>query len=655
MDNTRFRERITIYGLVVLVFFLVLIIHLFRIQVLMHEHFSNRSYRQIRSFYTEKGKRGKILASSGEELAYDTYESDLIIDPQRFVEFDNKYEVLNFLKNYKEINIQDEISNLDKLKDKRYYKLITGLNSNERNEIEVFFKKINLRQNEIFFEKNNKRIYNSDDMFRPIIGFVGYSKDDTNEITGKFGIEKTYNEELNSQEISIERYLSANRRREIPVISKEKNNLEKNGNNVVLTIDYILQYILYQESLKFYEEYEPEWLSGIIVNPQNGEILAMVSLPKTDIANSRNNNIQNRYEPGSVFKGLIVAAALEEGFVKTDEIFDNSKGSITKFGSTIRDSTWRTLGNLTLKDIIRLSSNIGMVKIAEKIPNDIYEYYLKAFGLYEKTNIELSGEINIPQQSYTRWDGLKKYSMSFGQGIVITPIQMAMSFASTINGGILYKPQILKSIIDENNDIVFQNEPQIIRNVISENTSQIIRNMHREVVESGTGRQAKIDGYDIGGKTGTSQKSVDGTYSREKFITSFAGFYPVDKPEFLLLLVADEPKSKDGETYGGGTLMAPLSKNIMKRMFKYKNILPKNMEAVTLDKNFDELKNKNIDFELENMPELTNLTIQDISRIFESKKINLEIHGKGLVYKQESEAGTNIENIEKVTIYLKEH
>ena len=655
MDNTRFRERITIYGLVVLVFFLVLIIHLFRIQVLMHEHFSNRSYRQIRSFYTEKGKRGKILASSGEELAYDTYESDLIIDPQRFIDFDKKYEVLNFLKNYKELNIQDEISNLEKLKDKRYYKLITGLNSNERNELEVFFKKINLRQNEIFFEKNNKRIYNSDDMFRPVIGFVGYSKDDTNEITGKFGIEKTYNEELNSQEISIERYLSANRRREIPVISKEKNNLEKNGNNVVLTIDYILQYILYQESLKFYEEYEPEWLSGIIVNPQNGEILAMVSLPKTDIANSRNNNIQNRYEPGSVFKGLIVAAALEEGFVKTDEIFDNSKGSITKFGSTIRDSTWRTLGNLTLKDIIRLSSNIGMVKIAEKIPNDIYEYYLKAFGLYEKTNIELSGEINIPQQSYTRWDGLKKYSMSFGQGIAITPIQMAMSFATTINGGTLYKPQIVKSIIDENNDIVFQNEPQIIRNVISENTSQIIRNMHREVVESGTGRQAKIDGYDIGGKTGTSQKSVGGTYSREKFIISFAGFYPVDKPEFLLLLVADEPKSKDGETYGGGTLMAPLSKNIMKRMFKYKNILPKNMEAVTLDKNFDELKNKNIDFELENMPELTNLTIQDISRIFESKKINLEIHGKGLVYKQEPEAGTNIENIEKVTIYLKEH
>jgi len=655
LDNTRFRERITIYGLVVLVFFLVLIIHLFRIQVLMHEHFSNRSYRQIRSFYTEKGKRGKILASSGEELAYDTYESDLIIDPQRFIDFDKKYEVLNFLKNYKELNIQDEISNLEKLKDKRYYKLITGLNSNERNELEVFFKKINLRQNEIFFEKNNKRIYNSDDMFRPVIGFVGYSKDDTNEITGKFGIEKTYNEELNSQEISIERYLSANRRREIPVISKEKNNLEKNGNNVVLTIDYILQYILYQESLKFYEEYEPEWLSGIIVNPQNGEILAMVSLPKTDIANSRNNNIQNRYEPGSVFKGLIVAAALEEGFVKTDEIFDNSKGSITKFGSTIRDSTWRTLGNLTLKDIIRLSSNIGMVKIAEKIPNDIYEYYLKAFGLYEKTNIELSGEINIPQQSYTRWDGLKKYSMSFGQGIAITPIQMAMSFATTINGGTLYKPQIVKSIIDENNDIVFQNEPQIIRNVISENTSQIIRNMHREVVESGTGRQAKIDGYDIGGKTGTSQKSVGGTYSREKFIISFAGFYPVDKPEFLLLLVADEPKSKDGETYGGGTLMAPLSKNIMKRMFKYKNILPKNMEAVTLDKNFDELKNKNIDFELENMPELTNLTIQDISRIFESKKINLEIHGKGLVYKQEPEAGTNIENIEKVTIYLKEH
>jgi cell division protein FtsI (penicillin-binding protein 3) len=622
----------------------------------MHNEFRKKSNRQIRSFYKETGKRGRIVAASGEDLAYDTYESDLIIDPKRFVDYEYGEEMLEYLKKYRKIDVNEELKNIKTMKSKRYYKLITNLSSNERSDIEKKMKELLVNKNEIFFEKRNKRVYNSEEMMRPIVGYMGYSSEDPSRLVGRFGIENSYEKILNPNVINVERYLSGNRKREIPLANYNKDKLEKkekNGHSVVLTIDYVIQYIIYSEVKEFFEEYKPNWMAAVMLEPNTGEIMSMVSLPEQKKAYSRNNIIQNRYEPGSVFKPLIVAAALEDKFIDEDDIFKNPEGRISKYGITIRDSSWRSVGNLTANDILVRSSNVGMVKIGEKIPSDIFEYYLRKFGLYEKTGIEFPGEPYIPQESYEKWDGLRKYSMSFGQALAITPLQMAMSFAACINGGKLWKPQLVKEVINEEGEVISKIEPEFKNNVISEETSAKIREMLRNVVLTGTGRQAKIDGYDIGGKTGTSQKSEGGAYAKDKFVISFAGFYPVEKPEYLLLIIADAPQTEDGKSYGGGSMMAPLFKEIMSRLFKYKNILPQDVDMITLDKD-KEISDRKIMFEMNKMPELTNLSAREVIRVFNDTDIELEIVGRGMVYKQEPDFGSEMSKVKKVKVYLEE-
>lgn len=652
MDNRRFRKRISIYGTLTLIAFLILLVHLFRIQVYKHEHFKGRSDRQIRSFYKESGKRGRIIASTGEDLAYDTYESDLIIDPKRFSEYEQGVELLEYLTTYKKFSVDGELDKLYSIREKRYYKLITNLTSNQRTEVEKKLKELKVRKNEVFFEKRNKRIYNSEEMFRHIVGFMGYSPEEKSKIVGRFGIEKYYEEYLNPEVVKIERFLSGNRKREIPTVDTvEIDPKDKNGDSIVLTIDYVIQYIMQNEFRKFIADYDPNWVAGIMMNPKTGEIYGMTSLPVNTIAHSRNNVIQNRYEPGSVFKPLIVAAALEEGFISETDIFSNPTGSIRKFGANMRDASRSARGELTAEDILIKSSNVGMVMIAEEIPTDIYEYYLKKFGLYDKTEVEFLDEPFIKQEKYEDWDGLKKYSMSFGQGIAITPLQMASSFAAVINGGNLVKPTLVKEIIKEDGEKVYINEPFIKDRVISNETSEVLKDMLRSVVEKGTGKNARIEGYDIGGKTGTSQKSGPGGYAKDKFIISFAGFYPVEDPEYLLLVVADEPKS-DSITYGGA-LMAPLFREIMTRVFTYKKILPKDIEVVDGTKTL-EVKGENLDFVMDTMPELNNLSSRQVIQVFEGTNIDIELVGRGLVYKQEPQIGKSMKDVKKVKVYLKE-
>lgn len=652
MDNKRFRKRITRFGVGTTFLFVLLILHLFRIQVIKHEYFKEKSNKQIRNFYKETGKRGRIIAATGEDLAYDTYESDLIIDPKRFVDLENGLELLEYLKKFDDIDIDYELNKLYTLREKRYYKLITNLTSSERDEIEGKLKELKVRRNEVFFEKRNKRVYNNEDMFRHIVGFMGYSPQEKNKIVGRFGIEKYFEDYLNPGVINVERYLSGNKKREIPTVQKKSDKkIDKNGDSVVLTIDYVMQYIVQNEFGKFWDEYKPNWMAGIMVNPQTGEILAMNSLPVKEVALSRNNAIQNRYEPGSVFKPLIVAGALEEGFIDTDTIIENPNGRIKKYDATIKDASRSARGNLTPEDILIKSSNVGMVKIAEKIPSDIYEYYLKQYGLYSKTDVEFMDEPFIKQTEYKNWDGLKKYTMSFGQGIAVTPLQMVMSFASVINGGILYKPTIVKEIVDESGEVLMKTEPVVKNRVISKEISAKLRKMLYSVVEVGTGKNARIPGYAIGGKTGTSQKSVDGKYAKDKFIISFAGFYPVDKPRYLLLVVADEPKIDRGAY--GGALMAPLYKRIMEKVFKYKKILPKNIDIMELDEDLADY-NREVNFVMEEMPELTNLSMRDIIKIFDGTGIEVEFVGDGMVYKQEPKIGTPMKQVKKVKLYLKE-
>lgn len=630
--------------------FIVLVAQLFKIQILMHDEFKAKSEKQITSLYKETGKRGKIVASTGEDLAYDTVESDLIIDPKRFKDIPNKKEVLEFIKRFGNFSVEEELKKIDIDSEKRYYKFLENLTYNQRLDLETGLKILKVRKKEIFFEKRNKRVYPNEDLLRHIVGFLGHSDEDTEKSNARFGIEKEYDSYLDGGIRDVQKYLSANRKREIPTIAQQESKDKKNGDDVVLSLDYVIQYIMQDEISTFIKNYSPIWATAIMINPNNGEILGMVSMPSGDRSTVRNNAVQNIYEPGSIFKPLIVAAALEEGLITPTTTFPNPTSSIVIHGKTIRDAEGNARGMITPQQILMKSSNVGMVQIGDRFTNAKFEEYLKKYGLYEKTGIDFANEPEPRQQPYEKWDGLKRYTMSFGQGIAVTPLQMITAFASVINGGKLLEPTFAKEIINENGVSIYKHQTFEKRKVISEETSALIRNMLYETVEEGGGQNAKIEGYRIGGKTGTAQKSGKGGYQRGKYILSYSGFYPVNKPEYLLLVVANEPHSS---MIYASQLMAPLFKGIMERLFRYKNILPTNAIVEKIG-NQSLLVKKSMPVLTTFMPDLTGLSPREVTKLFKDRDINIELIGKGIVENYTPSVGTDLDGIKKIKLYLRE-
>ena len=649
-NNERFRKRAVRLRKIVLILFIVLIAQLFKIQILMHDEFKAKSEKQITSLYKETGKRGKIVASTGEDLAYDTVESDLIIDPKRFKDIPNKKEVLEFIKRFGNFSVEEELKKIDRDSEKRYYKFLENLTYNQRLDLEMGLKILKVRKKEIFFEKRNKRVYPNEDLLRHIVGFLGHSDENTEKSDARFGIEKEYDSYLDGGIRDVQKYLSANRKREIPTIAQQENKDKKNGDDVVLALDYVIQYIMQDEISTFIKNYSPIWATAIMINPNNGEILGMVSMPSGNRSTVRNNAIQNIYEPGSIFKPLIVAAALEEGLITPTTTFPNPTSSIVIHGKTIRDAENNARGMITPQQILIKSSNVGMVQIGDRFTNAKFEEYLKKYGLYEKTGIDFANEPEPRQQPYEKWDGLKRYTMSFGQGIAVTPLQMITAFASVINGGKLLEPTLAKEIINENGISIYKHQTFEKRRVISEETSALIRNMLYETVEEGGGQNAKIEGYNIGGKTGTAQKSGKGGYQRGKYILSYSGFYPVNKPEYLLLVVANEPHSS---MIYASQLMAPLFKGIMERMFRYKNILPTNAIVEKIG-NQSLLVKKSMPVLSTFMPDLTGLSPREVTKLFKDRNIDIELVGKGIVENYTPSVGTDLDGIKKIKLYLKE-
>ena len=649
-NNERFRKRAVRLRKIVLILFIVLIAQLFKIQILMHDEFKAKSEKQITSLYKETGKRGKIVASTGEDLAYDTVESDLIIDPKRFKDIPNKKEVLEFIKRFGNFSVEEELKKIDRDSEKRYYKFLENLTYNQRLDLEMGLKILKVRKKEIFFEKRNKRVYPNEDLLRHIVGFLGHSDENTEKSDARFGIEKEYDSYLDGGIRDVQKYLSANRKREIPTIAQQEKKKKKNGDDVVLALDYVIQYIMQDEVSTFIKNYSPIWATAIMINPNNGEILGMVSMPSGNRSTVRNNAIQNIYEPGSIFKPLIVAAALEEGLITPTTTFPNPTSSIVIHGKTIRDAENNARGMITPQQILMKSSNVGMVQIGDRFTNAKFEEYLKKYGLYEKTGIDFANEPEPRQQPYEKWDGLKRYTMSFGQGIAVTPLQMITAFASVINGGKLLEPTLAKEIINENGISIYKHQTFEKRRVISEETSALIRNMLYETVEEGGGQNAKIEGYNIGGKTGTAQKSGKGGYQRGKYILSYSGFYPVNKPEYLLLVVANEPHSS---MIYASQLMAPLFKGIMERVFRYKNILPTNAVVEKIG-NQSLLVKKSMPVLSTFMPDLTGLSPREVTKLFKDRDINIELVGKGIVENYTPSVGTDLDGIKKIKLYLKE-
>lgn len=358
--------------------------------------------------------------------------------------------------------------------------------------------------------------------------------------------------------------------------------IESKGNNIVLTIDEGLQYIVERGLDNAMQHWQASAATAIMMNPFTGEILAIANRPAYDANNivyakdfeKRNRAITDCYEPGSTFKIICGTAAIEEGVVNLDTKFDCSKGAISVGNEVIHDA--HKHGVLTFKEVIQKSSNVGSVIIGMQLGKERIYRYAKRFGFGEKTGIDLPGEVSGWIRSPDKWSAVSLGAISIGQEVAVTPLQILRAYSAIANGGILVTPHVVSEIISPDGTLIHSFNNAENKKVISGKTAEIFKDILKTVTEEGgTGRSASVEGNQVAGKTGTAQVVDPKTrrYSKEKYVSSFVGFVPADNPVIAMIVVIYEPK---GQIYGG-VVAAPVFKEIAKQSLSYLNVPRKDM------------------------------------------------------------------------------
>lgn len=413
----------------------------------------------------------------------------------------------------------------------------------------------------VYLIKESKRYYPNDTMLSHSLGFVGIDNQ------GLAGLELIYDKYLTGSYGAIKYFSDAKGNR---LNLSEVYEQPQDGVNMTLTINYDIQTSMERELDNVVSKYNPDGAWGIAMNPNTGEILAIASRPSFSPSNygdysveeiNRNLPIWMTYEPGSTFKIVTLSASVNEGIVdlNNDTFYDG--GAITVEGATLH--CWKHGGHglQTYLQVVENSCNPGFVNLGLKLGKEKLFEYIRNFGFGVKTGVDLNGESSGILFNMDKVGPVELATTAFGQGVSVTPIQQITAVSAAINGGILYKPFIVKSLNEpETNSVVLENKPTVVRQVISRESSDIVKYALESVVQNGTGRNAFIDGYRVGGKTGTAQKVKDGHYMVGNYITSFIGFLPADDPQIIVYVAVDNAK---GISQYGGTVAAPIARNIL--------------------------------------------------------------------------------------------
>lgn len=430
----------------------------------------------------------------------------------------------------------------------------------------------------IYFEDDFKRRYPQREVAAQIIGFTN-----SNDV-GLEGLEYKYNKTLEGKNIK-RRFIRDGNGLMFSVDKEQRSQLQ--GNSIVLTIDRKIQYLSERTLEQTVKTFKADSGIAVVMKPRTGELLAIAHYPLFNpnaFANYgkqlfRNRAVTDAFEPGSAMKVFTAAAALERGF-DPKRLFFCENGSYRIGSYTIHDTHPNDL--MSINQIIKHSSNIGAAKITETIGDKALYQYLVKFGFGRKTNIDCPGEATGLLKHYMSWSRIDAGTISFGQGISVSAIQLTSAISAIANDGVLMKPMLVKKIISGKGDLIKENHPQVVCQAVSKRTAgQLKRMMNLVVSEDGTGAKAAMDGYSVCGKTGTAQKALKNKkgYAKGKYISVFTGFAPEKNPELAILVIVDEPKEK----YYGGDVAAPAFKTIMAESFNYLNIPPeKNRSMIAM-------------------------------------------------------------------------
>lgn len=544
------RTRITILSSFVLISWAILVARLFLIQVVGGEEYRQRGKRQAQVKEAIPAVRGIIRDRNALALTSNVIHYSIGVHPAKIKDHAAIAAELSSITG----NPQQQY--LSKMQSDKSFVYL------ERNLIDPACESLLHKQYAgMLIESYVSRNYPHENIAGQILGF--------SDIDGKgiAGIELKYDQYLQGQAGWMIKQANGlgKTQREVSYPVNES----ADGADIFLTIDLEYQTLLQEELARRVKETGAKSASGILMNPQDGSIIAMASVPDFDpgspaaypMANQKNRVITDQFEPGSTYKIICATAALDQNTVAVNQEFNCEGGKYTYAGKLIRD--WEDFDLLNFSQIVEKSSNVGIIKIAELIGANNLHRYSRDYGFGSRTQIGLAGEASGKLRSVNNWSKISLAEVSIGYEVGVTTLQLACAYSAIANGGILMKPRIIDKIINAKGKIVYRDRPEVIRKIANKSAMGTLTGMLTRAVAVGTGTNAAIPGWSIAGKTGTAQKFVNGRYSHSEYVSNFAGFFPAENPQIVGVFVLDTPNIG----YHWGSIgAAPIFKRVAQRI-----------------------------------------------------------------------------------------
>jgi len=552
-------RRILFVAIGLVLWMLVIGGRLAQLQIHRHDELASRARSQQLSSIETSPTRGQVLDRQGRELARSLDTESFYSDPSEVINVEETARKIAAVTGLDRAELVKKFTEA-KEANKKFIWLIRRLEMERAGKLDA------LELTGVYSRKEPKRYYPNDALAAHVLGFVG-----TDEI-GLGGVEQYYNEKIRGEAGKV--YLEHDRDQR----TFESYEVQPHpGQTIVLTIDQLIQYRTEQALTAAVERSHAKSGTAIVMDPRSGEILALANAPTFNpnnpasvTAEDRTNiAVQNIYEPGSTFKIVAFAAAIEKGLVKPDDKIDCQMGSITVAGRVVHDH--KPFGVLSVTDALAVSSDVAAIKLGLLAGNETMYDYMKRLGFGSRTGVDLNGESPGILRPVNRWQPSSIGSLAMGQEVGVTPLQMATAYSALANGGTWIKPHVVRELRMPDSTVVYQAKPET-RKALNPETTAALRGMFENVTIHGTAKKAQLEGYTAAGKTGTAQK-IDPkthTYSATKFIGSFVGFAPVNNPAVVIIVVIDEPMG----SYHGGDVAAPVFRDIAEQVLPELNVTP---------------------------------------------------------------------------------
>lgn len=644
--STVYLYMVTSMLLIFLIGGFLLIWKLMELQIFNADELMAKNMNQVQEKKVLQSPRGTIFDRHGRPLAVSAVTESLYADPKMITQ--TPEEIASLIAPYVDLSEEAIIA---ALKEDTAFVWLNRMMDKDKSDAVAKL----IREHELIglnFVEESKRFYPNGNVAAQAIGFVGI--DDK----GLDGLEMVLDDQIRG---GVKKEVVATDQKGNPIFSSVLANFRpEKERTVTLTIDTTIQFIAERALDKAMEETKASGASIIIMDPKTGEILAMANRPTYDPNNFGNGNAQefkNRavvdiYEPGSTFKPIVAATALETGAWQLNEVFHDT-GSFMANGEVIKNWDDESNGSVYLLDILKYSINTGMAHIGTKVGPTRLDEYAHKFGFGKVTDIELPGEGTGILFNPDDMQAIDVASMSIGQGIAVTPLQMVQAFGALANNGKMMKPHIIRSVNEPNGDVVYATEPMEVGNPVSSSVAEAITDILEKEVSEGGGNKAMVDGYRFAGKTGTAQKLniQGGGYLNGRYISSFIGFGPVEDVQFVALIVIDDPSG----VYYGGQIAAPVFKDIMSQLVRYYQISPTIMKSGTapvVEETVVVPLRRNEDGDVI-LPDFTGWPLGEVRKWLQAANVVFKPVGSGFAVSQDEPGGTAVKENASVTVYFR--